>query len=79
MAMSTRFIIKWRACNLKLSTPPKRGGIHEVFVSFFKEQNAKAKKRAAFCIYIGSKTFTLLCSLHPGKPEDRTYETFKES
>ena len=42
-------------------------------------ENADMKKRAAFCTYIGSKTFTLLCSLcAPGKPEDCTYEALKE-
>ena len=42
-------------------------------------ENADMKKRAAFCTYIGSKTFTLLCSLcAPGKLEDCTYEVLKE-
>ena len=41
-------------------------------------ENAKAKKRAAFCTYVGSETFSLLCSLYtPGKPEERTYEALK--
>ena len=42
-------------------------------------EHADTKKRAAFCTYIGSETFTLLCSLcAPGKPEDCTYEVLKE-
>ena len=42
-------------------------------------KNADTKKRAAFCTYVGSETFTLLCSLcAPGKPEDCTYEALKE-
>ena len=47
--------------------------------SFSGGHNAEAKKRAAFCTYVGSETFTLLCSLcAPGKPEDKTYEDLKE-
>ena len=47
--------------------------------SFSRGENAEAKKRAAFCTYIGSETFTLLCSLcTPGKSEDKTYEELKE-
>ena len=47
--------------------------------SFSGGYNAEAKKRAAFCTYIGSETFTLLCSLcAPGKPKDKTYEELKE-
>ena len=37
--------------------------------SFSRGDNAEARKRAAFCTYIGSETFTLLCYLcTPGKP-----------
>ena len=47
--------------------------------SFSTGENADTKKRAAFCTYIGSETFTLLCSLcAPGKPEESTYEALKE-
>ena len=47
--------------------------------SFSGGDNAEAKKRAACCTYIGSETFTLLCSFcTPGKPEDKTYEELKE-
>ena len=47
--------------------------------SFSGGDNTEAKKRAAFCTYIGSETFTLLCPLcTPGKPEDKTYEALKE-
>ena len=42
-------------------------------------KKANMKKRAAFCMYIGSETFTLLCSLcAPWKPEEGTYESLKE-
>ena len=48
--------------------------------SFSGGDNAEAKKRAAFCTYSGSETFTLLCSFcAPGKPEDKTYEALKKS
>ena len=47
--------------------------------SFSTGENAEAKKRAAFCTYIGSKTFTLLCSLcAPGKSKESDYKTLKE-
>ena len=47
--------------------------------SFSTGENADAKKRAAFCTYIGSETFTLLCSLcAPEKPEESDYKTLKE-
>ena len=47
--------------------------------SFSTGENADKKKRAAFCTCIGSKTFTLLCSLcAPGKPKESTYEALKE-
>lgn len=40
--------------------------------------DAPAKKRAAFCTYIDSATFKLLCSLcAPKKPEELTFEQLK--
>ena len=46
--------------------------------SFSVGENAEAKKRAAFSTYVGSETFSLLCSLcAPGKPEESTYEALK--
>ena len=42
-------------------------------------ENADAKKRAAFCMYIDSEIFTLFCFLHtPRKPEECTYKILKE-
>ena len=36
------------------------------------------KKRAAFCTFIGSETFKLLCTLcAPAKPEESSYDTLK--
>ena len=41
--------------------------------------NAEDKKRAAFCTFVGSETFKLLCTLcTPRKPEECTYTTLKE-
>ena len=40
--------------------------------------DADTKKRAAFCTFVGSETFKLLCTLcMPAKPEECTYETLK--
>ena len=41
-------------------------------------EDAEAKKRAAFCTYIDTTTFKLLCSLcAPKKPEELTFEQLK--
>ena len=41
-------------------------------------ENAEAKKRAAFCTYIDTATFKLLCSLcAPKKPEELPFEQLK--
>ena len=46
---------------------------------FSSGEDAETKKRAAFCMYVGSSTFKLLCSLcAPGKPKDGTYTSLKE-
>ena len=39
---------------------------------------AEAKKRAAFCTYIDTATFKLLCSLYaPKKPEELSFKQLK--
>ena len=41
-------------------------------------ENAAAKKRAAFCTYINTATFKLLCSFcAPNKPEELNFEALK--
>ena len=46
--------------------------------SYSTGENADAKKRAAFCTYIDSATFKLLCSFcAPKKPEELTFEALK--
>ena len=46
--------------------------------SYSTGENADDKKRAAFCTYIDSATFKLLCSLcAPKKPEELTFEAMK--
>ena len=41
--------------------------------------DANNKKRAAFCTFIGSETFKLLCTLcAPGKPEECSYAVLKD-
>jgi len=46
--------------------------------SYSTGEDADAKKRAAFCTYIDSATFKLLCSLcAPKKPEELTFEVLK--
>ena len=45
---------------------------------FAEGENAADKMRAAFCTFIGSDAFKLLCSLcAPKKPEECTYDTLK--
>ena len=46
--------------------------------SYSTGNNAPTKKRAAFCTYIDSATFKLLCSLcAPKKPEELTFDQLK--
>ena len=46
--------------------------------SYSTGENTDDKKRAAFCMYIDSATFKLLCSLcAPKKPEELTFEAMK--
>ena len=47
--------------------------------SYATGEDADNKKRAAFCTFIGSETFKLLCTLcAPEKPEESSYKTLKE-
>ena len=87
LATSTGFIIKraspqfetFNPCKEQWNSWSRRFDQWLLLSSFSGGDNAEAKKRAAFCTYIGSETFTLLCSLcAPGKPEDKTYEELKE-
>ena len=46
--------------------------------SYSIRENAEDKKQGAFCTYIDSATFKLLCSLYAlKKPEELTFEAMK--